>query len=314
MQSDVPEWRCIPIQRIEDLSDAVRGAGLEATQMTREGVCGSLAFAEADGIITSSGLIGGRVSLTGPLSADKVTFGIGLRVAQGTRHWMREVETGDIGVFLPGDEHDSVYTAGTLYATVTLTLERLEAEAARVGVVLDPGTLGGTGFHARRLRPARMALLRDRMYAVHAGHIAPGLGQSLGRHLLAVSINHYARDPRPIAGASRAQGHARVVERARAYISAHLKEPISLASLANAAAASERTLHRAFQSLLEESPHSYIRRLRSHRIRHDLATETEMACSVAIVANRWGIGELGRLAGWYRELFGELPSETLARR
>jgi hypothetical protein len=30
------------------------------------------------------------------------------------------------------------------------------------------------------------------------------------------------------------------------------------------------------------------------------------------VANEWGISELGRLAGWYRELFGELPSETLA--
>ena len=282
--------------------------------MTREGVRGSLAFTEADGIVASSGLIGGRVALTGPLSADKVTFGIGLRVAPGTRHWLRDVETGSIGVFLPGDEHDSVYTAGTLYATVTLTLERPEAEAARVGVVLDPRTLGGTGFHARRLPPEGIERLRDRMEAVHAGLLTPRLGQSLGGDLLAVSIGHYARDPHPIAGPSSAQGHARVVARARAYIVDHLEEPISLAALADAAATSERTLHRAFLSLLEEPPRSYIRRLRLHRVRHDLATEAEVACTVAIVANRWGIGELGRLAGWYRELFGELPSETLARR
>ena len=282
--------------------------------MTREGVGGSLAFAEADGIVVSSGLIGGRVALTGPLSIDRVTFGIGLRVAPGTRHWMQEVVTGTIGVFRPGDEHDSVYTAGTLYATVALPLERLEAEAARLGVVLDPNTLGGTGFHARRLPLARIDRLRARMEAVHAGCIAPGLAQALGRHLLALSIGHYARDPRPIAGPSRARGQARVVARARAYILAHLDQPISLAALAEAAATSERTLHRAFLSLLGEPPRSFVRRLRLHRIRHDLATQAEAACTVAIVANRWGIGELGRLAGRYRDLFGELPSETLARR
>jgi hypothetical protein len=34
---------------------------------------------------------------------------------------------------------------------------------------------------------------------------------------------------------------------------------------------------------------------------------------VALAANRWGIAELGRLAGQYRKLFGELPSQTAAR-
>jgi hypothetical protein len=32
-----------------------------------------------------------------------------------------------------------------------------------------------------------------------------------------------------------------------------------------------------------------------------------------MAAHRWGMGELGRVAGQYRELFGELPSETLDR-
>jgi hypothetical protein len=80
---------------------------------------------------------------------------------------MRDVATGAVGVFLPGDEHDSIYTTGTLYATVTLSLERLETEAARKGVVLDARTLGGTGFHPRGLPPARIARLRDWTEAVH---------------------------------------------------------------------------------------------------------------------------------------------------
>ena len=38
-------WTRVPISRIEDLSDAVLGAGLEAMQMSRAPVTGSLAFA-----------------------------------------------------------------------------------------------------------------------------------------------------------------------------------------------------------------------------------------------------------------------------
>jgi hypothetical protein len=32
-----------------------------------------------------------------------------------------------------------------------------------------------------------------------------------------------------------------------------------------------------------------------------------------MAAHRWNIAELGRFAAWYRDLFGELPSQTLMR-
>ena len=67
-----PDWTRIPIASVEDLSDAVLGAGLEVTQMSRAPVTGSLAFAALDdGLTCSSGYIGGRVALTGPLSASR---------------------------------------------------------------------------------------------------------------------------------------------------------------------------------------------------------------------------------------------------
>jgi hypothetical protein len=103
-------WTRVKIARIEDLSDAVYGAGLEAMQMSRGAVSGSLAFAEHDSVLYSSGHIGGRVALVGPLSENMVTFGLGLHVAPGTRHWLRERSTGDFGIFLPGDEHEALYT------------------------------------------------------------------------------------------------------------------------------------------------------------------------------------------------------------
>jgi len=83
--------------------------------------------------------------------------------------------------------------------------------------------------------------------------------------------------------------------------------------IASAAATSHRTLHRAFHVVLDETPYSYVLKLRLHRIRHELVTDAEAACTITRVAHRWNIADMGRFAGWYRDLFGELPSQTLMR-
>ncbi len=307
-------WTRVSIGRIEDLSDAVLGAGLEAMQMSRGPVTGSLAFAEQDGVVYSSGHIGGRVALTGPLSESMVTFGLGLHVAPGTRHWLNERSTGDFGVFMPGDEHEALYTPGTLYATVTLSAERIEATAEQRGRILDLRSLGGTGFHPRRFVPIAVAKLRTEYEHVHAGRRTTGTDVArLGDRLLDAVVKHFGRWPHTPLGRTDPRGHARIVARARDYILQNLERPMRIDEIAAAAYASRRTLYRAFSEVLDETPQSYIRKLRLHRIRQDLAFEAERACTIALVANRWGISELGRLSGWYRELFGERPSETLAQ-
>jgi AraC-like DNA-binding protein len=136
----------------------------------------------------------------------------------------------------------------------------------------------------------------------------------LGKGLLDAIIAHVGRPPRRQVGRASPQGHARIVARARAYILENLEHPLSIDAIAAAGYTSRRTLHRAFIYVLDETPQSYIRKLRLHRIRRDLASEAEFLCTITVVANQWGISELGRLSGWYRDLFGELPSETLAQR
>jgi transcriptional regulator GlxA family with amidase domain len=96
------------------------------------------------------------------------------------------------------------------------------------------------------------------------------------------------------------------------FIAEHLTEPIALDDIARAACASRRTLYRAFAESLNDTPQNYVRRLRLHRIRHDLASDAERACTIALVASHWGLTEFGRMTRWYRELFGERPSDTRA--
>jgi AraC-like DNA-binding protein len=308
-------WMRVAITHIEDLRDAVYGAGLEAMQMSRAPVTGSLAFAEHNGVVYTTGHIGGRVALAGPLSESMITLGLGLEIAPGTRHWLNEVATGACGVFLPGDDHDALYMPGSLYATATLSAERLEEIAAHMGLVLDASSLGGTGIHTRRVSERALAGIRAQFEHVHAGQSGAASGVAvLGRGLLDAIVAHVGRPPRPQIGRTNPQGHARIVARARAYILENLEHPLSIDAITAAAYTSRRTLHRAFSYVLDETPQSYIRKLRLHRIRRDLASDAEFLCTVTVVANQWGIGELGRFSGWYRDLFGELPSETLAQR
>lgn len=306
-------WTRLSISSVEDLTDAVLGAGLEVTQMSRAPVLGSLAFATVDtGITCTSGYIGGRVALTGPLSGDMITLGVGLVMAPGTRHWLNEVPSGAVGVFLPGDEHDALYAPGSLYSVVTLSAERLEKVAAQHDLVLDAKTLGGTGIDARkRFLAPNLSMFRTQFELVHAGENADA--SATGRQLLDAMIQHFARPPRFMNGGTDPRGQARIVARARAYIHENLDGPLSIDQIASAAATSHRTLHRAFLIVLDETPYSYVQKLRLHRIRHELVSEAEAACTITRAAHRWNIAELGRFSGWYRDLFGELPSQTLAR-
>lgn len=306
------DWATVPVTRIEDLGDAVVGAGLQATQMSRGELTGGLAHARDAKVVFSSGLINGRVALTGPLSQAGVTLGIGLRLGPGTRHWLGTVETGNVGVYLAGDEHDSIYTPGSLYVTATLSADALEDLAADRDMVLDARVLGGTGVHPRKIAAAEISALAGSFERIHSGRVVAA-DREVGTAVLDALVRHLARPPHGRNGGRRPGAHGRVLARARDYIVAHLEEPMSVDDIAAAAGASRRTLFRAFAQILDETPRSYVRRLRLHRIRRDLAGEAERAVTIAVIANDWGMSDLGRMAGSYRALFGEKPSETLAR-
>jgi len=74
--------------------------------------------------------------------------------------------------------------------------------------------------------------------------------------------------------------------------------------------ASERVLRCAFQEMTGHSPALFLRNHRLHKARRMLLDE---ASSVKEAAYSCGFTEMGRFSEYYKKLFGESPSETLAR-
>lgn len=308
-------WQKTPVTRIEMLRDAVVGAGLEAVQMNSGRLSGSLISCERDRVTFSSGAIDGTVSLKGTLSERNVTVGVVLEAVPGSWHWLKEVQPGSVGVFRASDTHDALYRSSAMYVAATLSLDRLEIEAAREDLVLDGATLGGSRLHPKLMEPSLVGHFRSGFANLHRSTPDQPASRDadIAGRLLRDLVAHFARHPRLVVGKCRSPGHERIVARAREYIHAHLSEPIGLDDLVSALGTSRSTLHRAFVDLLGESPQRHIRRLRLHRIRSELIASTGDGVTVTSVGNLWGIDQPGRLAGWYRELFGELPSRTLVR-
>ena len=305
-----PRWATVDITRVEDLQDAVYGAGLEAIQYSRGTLTGTLAVTEHRDTVFTVAEFGGRIGIRGPLSRDRITLAIGLSMPEGSRQWMREVHTGDVGAFMPDDEHDGLHAAGAAYVAMALSRATLEEIAEEMDLVLDDRAVHTSGIHPRRL-PVKAVESLVRGFAV-GEEARPASSVEPCDRALHLAVAHFARPPRRDLLRGPSDEYARIVDRARDYVMAHLHRSINVEEMARAAFASQRTLYRAFRSVLGESPASFVRRIRLHRIRKGLAPREEIACTVSRVAYRNGMMQLGRMARWYREVFGELPSETLA--
>jgi AraC-like DNA-binding protein len=96
------------------------------------------------------------------------------------------------------------------------------------------------------------------------------------------------------------------------WLRSHLSEPVQLDLLAQIAGVRPRTLETHFKMFLGTTPLGWVRRMRLARARQELL-HASPPTSVTDVALANGFSQLGRFAGQYRRLFGELPSATLQR-
>ncbi len=101
------------------------------------------------------------------------------------------------------------------------------------------------------------------------------------------------------------------LRQARDYIEANLDQPVSLADITAAAGVHVTTLLNGFKQHYEISPMAYLKQKRLEAARRTLLASEPLTTSVTEVATQWGFFHLGRFARDYRQLFGELPSETL---
>jgi AraC family ethanolamine operon transcriptional activator len=105
----------------------------------------------------------------------------------------------------------------------------------------------------------------------------------------------------------------RLVVAADDYLRAHVGRPVYTEDLCRALATSPSALGEAFRATLAISPHRFLKLRRLSMVRAALSDREGLAPMVKAVALSHGFWHLSQFAKDYRALFGETPSDTLAR-
>jgi len=170
----------------------------------------------------------------------------------------------------------------------------------RVGVAPD--------FEA--LAPALVRLLER----VDAADAHPAAQHSAEQDLIALAARlDRPQGLKPVRRLSAPSSRLALIRRVESWLAAHEDAAPPIPALCEIAGTSERTLEYAFREHLGMTPVRFLKIRRLNVVRRRLLQPVSEAASVTEVALACGFYDLGRFAGEYRALFGERPSETLAR-
>lgn len=193
-------------------------------------------------------------------------------------------------------------------ATLAQTLEGCDIESLIQGtclISLPPKRMAELrAFLANAFEMVRnnSALLRHRQ-------VQKGLRSALLNALLGA-----IGEARQVPVGWREMSHRKVVESAKNYVLDRADEPVTVEELCKAVGVSRRSLQSCFQEVMGTNPVNYLRTMRLNAARRELRSDDSKTRLVADVAARWGFWHLSHFATDYHNLFGELPSTTLARR
>ncbi|WP_287243507.1 MULTISPECIES: AraC family transcriptional regulator [unclassified Okeania] len=106
---------------------------------------------------------------------------------------------------------------------------------------------------------------------------------------------------------------AKLIAQAEQKMLANLKKPLTLKQLAENLGSSSCALSFGFKDLFGVSPMRYLKIRRLNAVRQRLKASEPENCSIVFLANEFGFYCPSHFTRDYKAMFGELPSETLAK-
>ena len=198
----------------------------------------------------------------------------------------------------------SISLAPQHLATWGNTLAGLDLVAPDVARILRPCRPDAVRLLQLHAKACRLAETKPKLLA-HP-EVSRTIEQDLLHALVECLTSHEARE---YSGPERF--HITIMQRCEQVLAKHAEQQLQIPELCKTIGVSERTLRTCCEKFLGMSPAQYIRLQRLARVRAALRHSDSSTATVADLARHFGFWELGRFAGLYQSVFGELPSDTL---
>jgi AraC family ethanolamine operon transcriptional activator len=225
---------------------------------------------------------------------------------------------GMIGTYAPGADLLRVGSRSNSFATLVLPSDAVEMllEPAVESRLLQP-----EGFALLQVPPAfwdqaKQIILATRSVASSMPDVFEAEQPRFALRDALLKAAHDLVSPEPnvkICMPRNTEARRRTVLRVDEYLRAHMDRPIYTEELCNTLAVSVSSLADAFRAVFGITPHRFLKLRRMSMVRTALRHYEGQAPLVKSVALAHGFWHLGQFSHDYCAIFGETPSETLAR-
>jgi AraC family ethanolamine operon transcriptional activator len=311
-------FKSIPIDGIEAIEQAVVGSDVEPTQLKPGRISGVMTHMGLGTATLSTAVTRGPFRVRGPLSKTDFTLGALLDAEDANSHWAYETQTGDIGVVPPQAEHEATYGAKSRWVALALPLEELAEHAEAYELQVADAFWNEPAFYRPSSQTSGRIVERFKTALYEISRTpdilkAPHAREALLDDLMGALFEGYSNaGENPIEERRASISSTRTIRSAENYLTEQKGQPVRLSELCQHLGVSKRSLNRAFSDAFDLPPVLYLRQWRLCQVRRVLSSPENGAQTVSSVALQFGFWELGRFAQQYNQLFGELPSQTLA--
>jgi len=226
----------------------------------------------------------------------------------------RQVKAGGMILFAPGHEVDVIWRDGTQAIVIALDNRLLRSHLEAEYEMGIPSVVERV-LYIEQEHPALVSLgnllrLTDAEFRQGQGLLSLPVAQRQLQSLFCENLLHLVPALRSLPERHILPGG---LKRAVEYIHEHLEQPWSLEELVRISGVSRRSLEQAFRDKLQTSPQRYLQQCRLKAARDCLRKARPGDVQLAELAYRLGFSQPSHFTTAYKQAFGELPSQTLAR-
>lgn len=306
----------------EMLRGAIQGANLDICQISKRPAPSRIARLTCPNAGFDSLALGPALLSSGAMPEDCYTLVFVIACPDKGYSLSFEMDHSDgyLGFFPPGRSLDAITPEGYAHAALILPSEVFEAALARHIPDIDDEILARGG--AMRVGPDAEAHLRtlvgqveDAIWNGNGALSSPRVLDCLQSDLVSGFLGALRSgcDDFVQPHSRRLVARQRQLRQVRDYVAAHAREPIHLDDLCAAVGLSRRSLEYLFRDFFGLSPIAFLRNQRltvCHRALLKAIPEPGVVKQAALDSGFW---HFGHFTSDYKALFGETPSETLAR-
>lgn len=296
------------------LKEAVKDSDLEYLQLSRGALHGQLVGQLAGDSAIDSGVYSQDVLVRGSFSRTHITLAF-VQAADraGCLNGMRLGLNGLV-VFTEGGPMDSyILPAGTRWVTCQVTRDQLESRDISIPERGQVRRYPGLASVGMRLSYSLASML-PRLEGVHGGtESKPPIDVE---DMVEAFVTAFCQTSDALSGvyyqrfSIKGRQRIRILRRLEEFVSQNLDRKLRIGDLLKVAGISQRSLEYLYKDHYGITPQRYLALRRLHSFREHLLRPREPQQTISSIAASYGLTHPGRLSKEYRDIFGELPSQT----